>query len=472
MDRGTQGEWSLGRRTCVLAAAFVLGVGAAPNAFADDGVGAPILPAPIAAPAIVVPLPPLPPAPVIEVALPSVPPPVVPRAGETASSQAIPPVVSSAAPAAEPVTPVPATPAAQAPAAPPQSAQPAVLPPSTAPTATPGGPDASPPATVSADTGGNTASGNSPDITSQTPTADPETSPTVWIWNWSWNCDPSTVPAVPSPPPGSTVWVWNWQWDCPGGAPAPTASVPSVCNQCNIAVSIRVGSPGDNGDVTQTNAAVSSAAAANAATTGLGATQAAAPASVPAVDAFRPPPVPSLPGPIFTLPPIPPPPTVDVQRELAGAVPTLPAPAAAAGDSQAPSRAAVVPFAHEPKSVVRRRFPARSRTLVQVDSRAFTRVVVVERSREAARPRVKTTARTRGAAAQPLPTSPRAPLLPSSPAAAGAPGASGHGGGGSVLTVSLIGGLTFLAFALLSSTLPAALPGRRRLSDDRRARPG
>ncbi|HET7137123.1 MAG TPA: hypothetical protein VFI04_02110 [Gaiellaceae bacterium] len=70
---------------------------------------------------------------------------------------------------------------------------------------------------------------------------------------------------------------------------------------------------------------------------------------------------------------------------------------------------------------------------------------------------------------------PQAPLPPSGPggpAAAGTAGASGHGGGASLLTAAAVAALALVALALLSSLVPASLPVRRRLSDDRQPRPG
>ena len=246
--------------------------------------------------------------------------------------------------------------------------------------------------------------------------------------------------------------------------------MPSVCVQCNIALSIRIASPGNDGDVTQSNLAASSANAASSAGT---AAYTAAQSAVPPLPASFPPPVPPLP--VFSMPPIPPPPTVDVQRALAGVVPGVSAPAAATGDDLATQPGGASGAATtEHHSALRRHSRVQSATIMQVESRAFTRVVVEQRSTpvHARAARAKATAHGSGAALPPIPEQPRAPFAPSSPAAAGAFGSSGHGGGASVLTVSLTGALTFLTFALLSSILPATLPGRRRLSDDRRARPG
>ncbi len=265
--------------------------------------------------------------------------------------------------------------------------------------------------------------------------------------------------------------------------PRLAAAVPSVCVQCNVAVSIRIASPGNDGDVTQSNLAAASAASSAASSARL---PAAAAASQPvAQPALPPPPVPPSvpivlpPLPVFTMPSIPPPPTVDVQRELAGVVPPLtgvapttsPAPSQVDdSSSQAVGTPQTGPPARQP-SFVRRHRVVRSRTLVRLESLTFTRVVVAHSSRAVGRtPRRARAPRAR--ARVPLPSVPRAPFLPSSPAAAATFGSSAHGGGASALTVSLTGALTFLIFALLSSILPTTLPGRRRLSDDRHARPG
>ena len=177
------------------------------------------------------------------------------------------------------------------------------------------------------------------------------------------------------------------------------------------------------------------------------------------------------------MPSIPPPPTVDVQRMLAGVVPltgvvptTSPAPSQVDdSSSQAVGTPQTGPPARQP-SFVRRHKVVRSRTLVRLESLAFTRVVVAHSSRARSHP--TQAAHPATTSSRPLPFVPRAPFLPSSPAAAGAFGSAAHGGGASVLTVSLTGALTFLVFVLLSTILPTTLPGRRRLSDDRHARPG
>jgi hypothetical protein len=180
------------------------------------------------------------------------------------------------------------------------------------------------------------------------------------------------------------------------------------------------------------------------------------------------------------MPSIPPPPTVDVQRMLAGVVPLSGVvPTTSPAQSQvddSTSQAAGTPQTGPParqKPFVRRHRVVRNRTLVRLESLAFTQVVVAHSSRARPQPaKAQRPTRPTRSSSQPLPSVPRAPFLPSSPAAAGTFGSSAHGGGASALTVSLTGALTFLVFVLLSSILPTTLPGRRRLSDDRHARPG
>ena len=83
--------------------------------------------------------------------------------------------------------------------------------------------------------------------------------PTTWIWNWNWNC--ATPPAAP-PNPGTInnatgTWPWNWNHNCEQPQSAGQyQGVPTQYQPQNLNVSIRVASPGDNGPVTQTIAAI------------------------------------------------------------------------------------------------------------------------------------------------------------------------------------------------------------------------
>ena len=90
--------------------------------------------------------------------------------------------------------------------------------------------------------------------------------PQTWVWNWDWNCS-EAAPASPSAPPaGASTWIWNWRWSCGAAPPGATG-----CELCNTAIVVRVFSPGDDGPVTQTNAAT----VLSAATTAVASTQSA-----------------------------------------------------------------------------------------------------------------------------------------------------------------------------------------------------
>jgi hypothetical protein len=96
--------------------------------------------------------------------------------------------------------------------------------------------------------------------------------PDTWIWNWTWNCDPQTVPPAELPADANAPnWVWNWAWNCDaepnaGGDSAQYQGGSSQYQPGNTNVSIRIGSPGDNGPVTQTIAAAAAAVATSVST--------------------------------------------------------------------------------------------------------------------------------------------------------------------------------------------------------------
>jgi hypothetical protein len=95
--------------------------------------------------------------------------------------------------------------------------------------------------------------------------ASPNGTPETWVWNWTWNCDPQSAPPAELPADASSPnWVWNWHWNCDrgsntGGDASQYQSGSSQYQPENVTLSIRIGSPGDNGPVTQTIAAVSTA---------------------------------------------------------------------------------------------------------------------------------------------------------------------------------------------------------------------
>ena len=220
-------------------------------------------------------------------------------------SEPIPPAVPASAPTADTPTADPAPP--PAPAGDPQvassepSSKPATTPPSDPPTTAP--------------QGGNTTSDNSTGITDNTPTPATGSSSQTLIWNWYWNCDgePSTPdpPPTPDPTAGAVTIIWNWHWNCPD-APPPTASATgtTVCVGCNIAISVRVGSPGDSAGVTQTTGTDASSIATDVATAAQAAAQ-VLPEAVPQQPAVPPPappqsatPEPVMPQPLAPAPPL------------------------------------------------------------------------------------------------------------------------------------------------------------------------
>jgi hypothetical protein len=255
---------ALGLSVCGAVAAL-----AASPARADDGVPSPADPTTIIATALasessvpdpqvaVMPQLPPPPAvpetPVIPSVSPAIPPAIPSAAGDVDAQSAPSPAVTTSAPSTPPPTVEPST------------------------TATPPPPDASAPepTTAPGDTG-NTAADNSNGITTDTVATTPQT----FVWNWFWNCSSDEgVPAVPSPPAGATTIILNWHWACAEPPPPIDVTGITICTSCNIAISVRVGSPGNTGDVAQSIIASATAAAADVANTIQAALQTAIPPS-------------------------------------------------------------------------------------------------------------------------------------------------------------------------------------------------
>jgi hypothetical protein len=99
------------------------------------------------------------------------------------------------------------------------------------------------------------------------------------------------MPSVPAPPAGATTIILNWHWAC--GDPPPPLDIAgiTVCTSCNIAISVRVGSPGNTGNTAQSIVTSTAAAAANVAASVQAAVQAAIP---PPAQALIPPSASSL----------------------------------------------------------------------------------------------------------------------------------------------------------------------------------
>lgn len=273
-DDGYMSSWIMSRRSSFVVSLSVCGTVAAlaaSPARTDDGVPGPVVPTTIVAPAVAslssvsdaqpetAPQPPsTPEMPVIPAIPPTIPPAIPPTTGAVEPPPTASPEV---APASETVPP-------------PVVQPPATVPPATPPTQT-SGTDS-----VPGDTG-NTTANNSDGITANPPAPPAQ----IVIWNWFWNCDTNQgIPTIPAPPAGATTIVLNWHWMCDSPPPPLDVVGITVCTSCNIVISVRVGSPGDTGDVTQSIIASTVAAAVNVANTIQEAFQAAIP-SPPAQEA-------------------------------------------------------------------------------------------------------------------------------------------------------------------------------------------
>lgn len=104
-----------------------------------------------------------------------------------------------------------------------------------------------------------------------TPPAPTPAEPTEedWTWNWKWSCGGSDAPAQLPAVEGDGLpdtWNWNWTWNCDPNQTSDANSEQKLGTQyqpviaqyhpVNVNVSIRVGSPGNDGPVTQTNVVV------------------------------------------------------------------------------------------------------------------------------------------------------------------------------------------------------------------------
>jgi hypothetical protein len=76
---------------------------------------------------------------------------------------------------------------------------------------------------------------------------------------------------------GGGSWIWNWQWSCDG------VSTPTPCTGCNTSISIRIFSPGDDGDFAQTISSTTASIAQSIASTNQTIQQVAPPTPPPPV---------------------------------------------------------------------------------------------------------------------------------------------------------------------------------------------
>jgi hypothetical protein len=98
------------------------------------------------------------------------------------------------------------------------------------------------------------------------PPSAPPSPQSEWSWDWAWDCSDGGAPSSVPPLPGEgmpTAWTWNWNWNC-GNNDAQNGGQYhggiTRYHPINVNVSIRIGSPGDNGPVTQTNVIIALAA--------------------------------------------------------------------------------------------------------------------------------------------------------------------------------------------------------------------
>ncbi|MCP9484673.1 MAG: hypothetical protein MSC30_02335 [Gaiellaceae bacterium MAG52_C11] len=122
-------------------------------------------------------------------------------------------------------------------------------------------------------------------------------------WTWTWGCDDSGPGVSLSQlPPGGSIpanWNWNWDWNC-GGEDRATQNIAAQSpgqyqtstrryQPVNINVSIRIGSPGDNGPVVQANLAVATVATVAAVSAATAVAEAATIATAAVAAVFVPP---------------------------------------------------------------------------------------------------------------------------------------------------------------------------------------
>jgi len=238
--------------------------------------------------------------------------------------------------------------------------------------------------------------------------------PSIWIWNWTWNCKDDPTPVdLPDPPPDATRIVINWNWDCEGVDPPPlSAASVTDCTGCNIVINVRVASPGDSGDVTQTTQVEATSVTAGVAEATQAAAQTVVPPQPPVVSPPAPPqiavPAPAVPVTALVDPvrvPSPDPPVIE---------PPPPPPAAPVGVLQSAPPDATPGHATRPARHLRKPRPAKHRvfTLNRVAVSTVTRTVSVVRVRTVVRWHTRTAkpaSRTHHPPFLPAPSAPAAP---------------------------------------------------------------
>jgi len=299
------------------------------------------------------------------------------------------------------------------------------------------------------------------------------------VWNCKDDPSPADIPAVPA---DVTTIVINWKWVCPDTTPPPL-DVASVveCVDCNINISVRVASPGDNGPVTQTTKvdvpATATAVAAvvdnttAAAPTAAEATQAAAqtvvPPQPPVVSPPAPPRAPTLQTaaatPAPAVPAVPAPPTPPDPPVIAPVGPTpTPDSAEPAPRHGAPEFDAAPPPAQHAAAHVATAPPAPVTATTVVRAITIVHVRTVVRTHE--RP-------VHPAGRAPLRFPPR-PATPPEPAILASAAGEAHGTGGFTPLALSLGGVGALLLMFLAYAAPGLQTVRQRAGQARPHPPG
>jgi hypothetical protein len=268
------------------------------------------------------------------------------------------------------------------------------------------------------------------------------------------------VPEVPAPPPGATTIVLNWHWSCADPPPSIDLAGITVCISCNVAISVRIGSPGDTGDLVQSIVTSAAAAAANLADTIKAAARTAIPPSASPIGK----PIPDQVAAVTATPPVA---LQEVTNQIDDAAFLAPAPAAASEDlprhgaptvfggggtrppslgDGARSRADIAPG--EPT-------PAAVRARVALLQRWIVRRPVVGSEAPAKPPRAQ------AVAPEPFPLPP-IPSAPPTPFVLGAGVAGAHGGAIGVIAALASGLAMALLYAISTALrLPPVVPPAR-----------
>jgi hypothetical protein len=152
---------------------------------------------------------------------------------------------------------------------------------STAASTAPGAKLASSPKAAQSESGGQESGAVSPSAVTPVSQATDDAN----LWNWEWDC--ISAPSLSGISPGgssggSMPRNWTWIWSCGGNPGQYQGATVGQYQPVNVNVSIRVGSPGNDGPVSQSNVAVAVSAGiggARSTSSGNGASTGSAPAS-------------------------------------------------------------------------------------------------------------------------------------------------------------------------------------------------